>query len=596
MACGLVRSPAPPKLTEKIDNLDVTLRIVPLDGYGYFFFTAPPYADLAENADGLAIKLGQVHAGDELISASTILDRGLITPFNVQHDDIHGNSVLICFDKHEPQFCVYKSPLSIPQLFYWTSEGCILCTNNLSLMSQLLDDPQLNPDALPLHFLFRSVPGRKTYLKDVYRLGSGEVLNWKDDKITIDLRRSLRAFSTVNGYQAVEPAGANSFYRQWSRTIGVYLKGLSNKGHRSGTLLSGGIDSSLLQMAIKAHFSSQPNPLSFSYTSDAPSFTPEIENASVASKFLGSEHSFIHVSMMDYPDLLIAAIEALGQPPHHEQTPYYIAVARYVSENEEGVRYLFGGEGADALHGMEIGRDIYRAEKYRRWPESFLRLLGTALDPVWQSKAYGARRAANLIPHLNDYDSIWHPMNMMSVYTDWELLQRSFDSMVIREALAYRRELEKEQFNSSNLNEKVHALHLLTDTCDSITLWQQLGLAYGQEIVYPYLDDAVVATSMKFDPQRRFFFDNRTKPVLKLILEQEGAHVIVNKPKYGGGWGNDLPDWMRKGVLQDMVQAIKRPAFMNRADFQHKIENPDWFTWNLLTMDLFKKHVLARPR
>jgi asparagine synthetase B (glutamine-hydrolysing) len=596
LACGLIRLPAPPTLTEKIHKLGTTLQIVPLKDYGYFFFTAPPYADLAENDDGLVIKLGQVRASDELTSASTTLDRGLVTPFNVQHNDIHGNALLICFNKHEPLLCAYKSPLSIPQLYFWTGEGCTLFTNNLGLMTQLLDDPQLNPEALPLHFLFRSVPGRQTYLKDVYRLGSGEVLNWRKEILSIDLRRSLRAFSEGNGYEPVEPESVNRFYEQLREMIGVYLKGLSVDGHRSATLLSGGIDSSLLQMAVKAHFTLRPNPLSFSYTSDAPSFAPEIENAKAASRFLGSEHSFIHVSTTDYPDLLVAAIEALGQPPHHEQTPYYIAVARYASANQEGVRYLLGGEGADALHGMEIGRDIYRAEKYLHWPQPLLRLLGTVLDPVWQSKAYGARRAADVIPHLNDYDSIWHPMNVMSVYTDWEILPRCFDIQVIREALAYRRELEKQQFDSSSLIERVHALHLLTDTCDSIALWQQLGLAYGQEIVYPYLDDAVVTMSMAFDPQRRFFLSNRTKPVLKLILEQKGADAIVNKPKYGGGWGNDLPDWMRQGVLRDMVQAIQRPAFMERADFQRKIEHPDWFTWNLLTMDLFNKHVLAHSR
>jgi hypothetical protein len=187
-------------------------------------------------------------------------------------------------------------------------------------------------------------------------------------------------------------------------------------------------------------------------------------------------------------------------------------------------------------------------------------------------------------------------MNVMSVYTDWEVLPRCFDTQVIRDALAYRSELEKQQFDSPRLIERVHALHLLTDTCDSIALWQQLGLAYGQEIIYPYLDDAVVKMSMAFDPQKRFFLNGRTKPVLKLILEQKEADVIVNKPKYGGGWGNDLPDWMCQGVLRDMVQAIQRPAFMERADFQNKIEHPDWFTWNLLTMDLFNKHVLAHSR
>ena len=116
MACGLVRTPAPPTLSEKIHKLDTTLRIVPVKNYGYFFFTTPPYADVAENEEELVIKLGQVHAGAELISASTILERGLISPIDVRHDDIHGNALLICFSKREPLLCAYKSPLSIPQL------------------------------------------------------------------------------------------------------------------------------------------------------------------------------------------------------------------------------------------------------------------------------------------------------------------------------------------------------------------------------------------------------------------------------------------------------------------------------------------------
>ena len=46
-------------------------------------------------------------------------------------------------------------------------------------------------------------------------------------------------------------------------------------------------------------------------------------------------------------------------------------------------------------------------------------------------------------------------------------------------------------------------------------------------------------------------------------------------------------------INDDMVQDIRRPAFMEQNDFQRKIEHPDWFTWNLLTMDLFNKHVLG---
>lgn len=41
----------------------------------------------------------------------------------------------------------------------------------------------------------------------------------------------------------------------------------------------------------------------------------------------------------------------------------------------------------------------------------------------------------------------------------------------------------------------------------------------------------------------------------------------------------------------DMVRTIDRPGFMDRDDFENKLQNPDWFTWNLLTLDVFKKSI-----
>jgi hypothetical protein len=49
---------------------------------------------------------------------------------------------------------------------------------------------------------------------------------------------------------------------------------------------------------------------------------------------------------------------------------------------------------------------------------------------------------------------------------------------------------------------------------------------------------------------------------------------------------------MRDGELSEMVHEIERPGFLSQDDFQMKIEDPDWFTWNLLNLDLFKKYVL----
>jgi hypothetical protein len=51
-------------------------------------------------------------------------------------------------------------------------------------------------------------------------------------------------------------------------------------------------------------------------------------------------------------------------------------------------------------------------------------------------------------------------------------------------------------------------------------------------------------------------------------------------------------EWMRSGVLSEMVNGMQRPDFLNQANFEKIKRNPDWFTWNALNYDLFVKHVV----
>ena len=81
---------------------------------------------------------------------------------------------------------------------------------------------------------------------------------------------------------------------------------------------------------------------------------------------------------------------------------------------------------------------------------------------------------------------------------------------------------------------------------------------------------------------------------LKAALESRLPGSVTSQPKGWSGMGEEtLFGWMRDGELSGLVQDIERPGFMKQADFEKSIANPDWFTWNLLTLDVFKKEVLA---
>ncbi len=592
LAFGWITTPAPLELEAQVNSLDgvCTVRI---GERGYFFYTMPVYADVAENDATICIKLGQVHDGSALLSTETILERGWITPTGAQYEVIEGNAALLCFSKRAPHFCAFKTLLSVPQLYYWTDGDHFLCANNLRLMADLLDGtsdgPQLNPEAVPLHFIFRSVPGHQTYLRDVYRVDHGAVFTWREGDFGSALVRDLRAYRP-DVYRPVDDATVAHYFEQMVAVMGCYVNGGER---RATTMLSGGVDSSTLQLAINQH-PAAPKPFpTLSYAMMTPLFSREVEYAYEAAGILGADHHLVEVTPVQYADLLVQAIEILGQPPHHEPVPCAIPVARYAQAN--GFTFLFMGGGADVLHGASKAKEFHQAQtRYRHWPPKALRWVSAALAPVWQSKSYGAGYMADVLESLDDPASPHYPLNV-SAYTDWDVMRRAFGQAKVREALVYRQALEVKYLDTQDLNEKAHVVATLSNQYDTAALWQQAMLAFGRELAFPYIDTTLLTAVMAVHPGQRYYFKHRVKPIPKTILESKSTYRL-DKTKMTSGFYEDLLAWMCSGPLRDRVQAIERPAFLDQADFEQKLKQPDWFTWNLLTFDLFKKRVLAQGR
>jgi hypothetical protein len=589
-ACGYIEEPTAPRLGEKLQVLGEHAQLSSLPGYGHFFFTTPTYADIAQNDEAIWVKLGCVHDGDHLLRTEDIIRRGWVSTDNVQVDAIQGSATLIGLAKREPRVVIYRNLLSVPEVHYWTDGRTLIATDNLCLMVNLIPAPQLNEEALPQHFMHFDLYGGHTYVRDVSQLLVGEMLTWQDGALGIDLRRDLRALSEPETKKPVNAETADWFFEQMKQVVGVYIEG---SVHNSATLLSGGVDSSLMQTAINAQPDVDfPFP-SFSFVVDIPGFDFEVGYAQEAARLLGTDHTFVRLTPEEYPDWLVQSIEIVGQPLPFDAFPYFLALAHYISDRRDDLTRLFHGNIADGLHGVQKSVDIAQGDKYRSWPVPVLEFVSVLLAPISQSKSYGARKAAEALLDYKDADSPRHYLNSAVLHTDWDLVRRCFPQGKVREVFASMRDLEKRYLDSDIMVEKVNVLGLLTDSVDHARLGHQLGLWYGRECVFPYGDEAIARATFSFEPIARYCSGHRVKPVLKTALESRTPTSVTQKQKgYSSTFAQGVVPWMREGVLCDMVQAIERPAFMERADFEKKLEQPDWFTWKLLNLDLFKKHVL----
>jgi hypothetical protein len=370
---------------------------------------------------------------------------------------------------------------------------------------------------------------------------------------------------------------------------------MKDNPHNSAMMLSGGVDSSLLQAAINAQPDVDSFFPSFSFAVETPGFEFEVGYAQEAVRLLGTDHTFVKITPEEYTHWLVQSIEVAGQPMPVDTTPCFLALADHISSNRGALTSLFHGQIADGLHGVQNSLEIAQGDKYRNWPIPLLKLLGVVLAPVSQSKSYGARKAAETLVACEDINSLDHFLNSVGLLpTHQEMVCQCFPQSAVHEALAVRRNLEKGYLDSGFMVEKSNVLDLLTDGVGPASVERQLGLWHGRHFIFPYGDTAILKATFSFEPIARYCFGHRVKPILKSALESQVPTSVTQKKKgFSSAFEQGVIPWMGEGVLCDIVHDIERPAFVDRAGFAKKLKQPDWFTWKLLTLDLFKKHVLT---
>lgn len=577
------------------ERLGIVPRTVDFGNAGRFFFHTS-YGDIAEMELVIVLKLGFVRSPTKSpLSAQQLLDGKIATPQRIDHDAIRGNALIACFSKTEAEFVAFKNLISLPQLYYWVSGDELIGSDNLRCLVAVLDRVELNEDILPFHFLFSHAPGTLTHFQNVQRLLPGQLLKWHEGNLNIRRVQDLRFPHTDLAVERVDPHSVTVLYQELKDVVGTYISEIENSGHGLGNLLSGGVDSSILQLIINERLSPTPaRSFSFALTR-APSFEFEVEYARQASEILKAEHTFVELTPEDYPGLLVKATEILGQPVFSHEAPCKLALEEFLMEHVKDLHFFFTAQGADALFGLGVAKKLKVFDLFRRVPSSRLALAGAGrLLKPFTGKSQTLLKGAEILSHPNDPHLFIAPTNMIGVYSNLDTARRFFGDATLRQVFEYKRSLEVQYLNSANYIEKVQVIDLLVDACEVQAQCGQLALANNHGQIYPFMDSDIIRMSFAFRPEIRYTRGLRTKPLLKDILEQRGLSTIARRPKGSTVFEDDLYAWMHSGPLHEMVRDIDLPGFLSKADFEQLIEKPAPFLWNLLTFDIFQKRILRR--
>lgn len=558
-------------------------------------FFCSTHRDTAENEECLVVNLGWARdkATGQLLSAHDLLVRDWVSPEKIAVERLTGNNLILVASKVQPVVRVFRSVVSTAILFYHQSPDGFILADRPRFLYPLMRRLELLPEAIAAHFLFREVPSPSFYLRDLHRVEHGHLLTWSDRTLESKLVQDLRFPVTQT---RVDDSTVAAFLEQMKKIATAYVTGLSQRGLDHATLLSGGIDSSVMQYAINQGLPPGKQPHSISYAVRVPGFEREIEYARSASHVLQTNHHYVDLVPEDYPDLLQRMIEGVGMPIAHESEPCGLGVVEFIAHSFPQISVLFDGDGADTLHGTGGAKQQLQLDRVKGIPGADwgLQLLAKVLNPIAPHKAVGARTLARLLRSTRNVHSPEYLPNAQGLFTDFELAQKCFGTQAVTAMMQSLRDKTAQYTEPHSMVEWVHYLQLVTLIPDQMPLIATLVYnLYGRSVVCLYLDYEFIQATAAFDPRVRYYSHGRNKPILKRILEQNTAYEQVNKSKGHSGFDKDLRTWMKSGPLAAMVHSIEPPAFMERAIFENKIDNPDWFTWNLLTLDLFQKRVLA---
>jgi asparagine synthase (glutamine-hydrolysing) len=587
-----------PDLIERIaEKLPIKPTLYRVSNWGWLFYSSS-YGDIAETDEAVVLKLGFLRASNKTpLFAQTLVDRRFVSPSYIQTDGISGNGAIIVLSKKEPSLYVFETLMSVHQVYYSSSRESIFCSDVLRCLAKLAYQREVNEDILPQHFLFRSVYGNQTYFKGIERLIPGYRMAWVDGYLDMKLQRSLDAVATEAQYIRNEKNAIKLVDETMRSVVADYNNQVLATQNGAATLLSGGVDSSLVQYYLNA-----TDPLqsyrSISFAIQVPAFAFEVEYAREASQILHTQHTFVNYSPSEYPQLLTRVIDSLAQPPNLETEPSFLAVSEAIRAANWQEKYFFTGQGGDTLFGGEAAIKLQGIHYSRYLPFALplLKTSGTLLARSAANLSHMLLKGAQILASEGDPDAYVSPMNDVCVYVlgqNREIIQRWFGDDLLRKTLAERRALVAQYSNSRHHLDQVYFIDLSTDLWELGVQRQQLFLANHIHQISPFFDEDLIKAALSIDPRIRYIKGVRYKYLLKALLKKKVDAPVATKRKGPSTVNDDLEAWMREGPLRPLVEDISRPNFVQQKDFDLIKRRADYFLWPLLTYDLFRKRVIG---
>jgi asparagine synthase (glutamine-hydrolysing) len=437
---------------------------------------------------------------------------------------LEGIFAIALWDAPRRRLVLVRDQLGVKPLYYSLGgEGLAFASEVKALIAGDLLTPALDPVAAELFLAFGFVPGPRSLFEGVEKLMPASLLVWEGEGTP-----KQRPYWSAEEGPATRSPGAG-----WEEDQERLLE-LLRRATRSqmvsdvplGSMLSGGLDSSLIT-ALMAEHSSQPvKTFSIGFVEDEAA--NELADARGVAERLGTDHHELLTSATDHPELLDEALWHLEEPIADVSFLGFMLLSRLARES---VTVALSGQGADELLGGYRKHQMAAlAGGLQRGPGALRALLGAA-----GRRASNGSTLARGLAALSTDDPAVRLLAMSRVMGPEDrgaLLAPAFrvDGFEQELARTIGAQLPGE---SAGVLAQTLALDTRMALVDNMLLYfDKMSMAASLEVRVPFLDTDLVSFCGELPDSRKVWLGRR-KELLKRASRGLVDDQIINKRKRG---------------------------------------------------------------
>lgn len=460
-----------------------------------------------------------------------------------------------------------RDHLGVKPLYYASEGSRFIFASSSSAITPALRNRQIDGAAFAEYLAFSYIPSDTSIWSGVQQLPPGTSLKLQGGSIKLATYWEPAHSGDINDFEeaveSVSDAMSKAVARQLQSDVPV------------GTLLSGGIDSTLLTALASECAGPAQQPIhSFTLGFDEAE-SDEREFADIAARHYHTDHHVTKLDLVGFPRSLAAAVEAFDEPFDLNGPMPATAVAGLV--REYGVKVVLGGDGGDELFAGYLRYDQFnRFALRKRSPQ------GRMLDFILP------RRQTQLnVAQYFSYEGVATPSALDSILPR-ELAVHGRELAMTRQEAAYDSSLDP--VTAAQISDLKLYLpgHILTKV-DRATMY------HGVEARVPFLDRYVVEAALNIAPKLNYRNSER-KAVLKEVSRGLLPDNLISNRKKGFSsplWKWSTPafrKWAKNLILNGVLvgEQIIRPDVLQSLSAGNLPKHERLF-WLLLGAELWAR-------